>query len=259
MVDRRVTRELQDISNLMDPLSTDLAQQSNVFKRLSTSPSKKYPDDITKPAMRLSPIKRSPNKTGTQLTPKRLESPICLKNYVPKITQSMDRPHFSRPEGVQKYEEDGRVTSLVFPSSPTKMTFTSEKKIGGDGSMSKLRSRFSNGLLSPQRLVNSSSLRIQGRNLFTKLEEEDGVEEVGGATESIEKQIPVNMQDRPKIGKTKKQKTVKFRLPTKDVDSHMNERVATLESALSQMMERQKELEERLHVMEQRTGRDNDT
>lgn len=260
MAYKRPTFELQDITNVMEP-STDLSHQSNVFKRLSTSPTKSYPDDISKPATRLSPVKRSPNKIRTQITPKRLVSPECLKNYIPRITQSMDRPHFNRQERVQKYEEEGSVTNLVFPSSPTKMAFRSDKKIGGDGSLSKLRSRFSNGLLSPQRLASGTSSRLQGTNLFSKLEEE--AEEVEKDSERTlnferapEKQKSANPQDHSKIGKKRQQKTVKFQIPATGGESDMTERISYLEFTLSQVLKRQKELEDRLLMMEQGTRQD---
>ncbi|QLQ82396.1 hypothetical protein HG537_0H01580 [Torulaspora globosa] len=255
MAYKRPTLELQDITNVMEQ-STDLSHQSNVFKRLSTSPTKAYPDDISKPAMRLSPVKRSPNKIRTQMTPKRLVSPECLKNYIPRITQSMDRPHFNREERVQKYEEDGSVTNLVFPSSPTKMAFRSDKKIGGDGSLSKLRSRFSNGLLSPQRFANGTSSRFQGTNLFSKLEEEAEEAEKDSERMLNFKRELAHTQDHSKISKKRLQKTVKFQIPATDGESDMTARVNYLELTLSQVLKRQKELEDRLMMMEQRTRQD---
>ncbi|QLL31989.1 hypothetical protein HG536_0C01570 [Torulaspora globosa] len=263
MAYKRPTHELQDITNVME-LSADLSHQSNVFKRLSTSPTKAYPDDISKPAMRLSPVKRSPNKLRTQLTPKRLASPECLKNYIPRITQSMDRPHFNRQEKVEKYEDEGSVTNLVFPSSPTKMAFRSEKKIGGDGSLSKLRSRFSNGLLSPQRFASGASSRLQGTNLFSKLEEEaEEAEKDGERTLNFkrapERQKSTNPQEHSKIGKKRQQKTVKFQIPATGGENDMSERMNYLELTLSQVLKRQKELEDRLMMMEQRTHQDEET
>lgn len=257
---RRPAHELKDISNLMDP-SADLSHQSNVFKRLSTSPSKRYPNDVSKPAMRRSPSKRSPTKTTNQLTPKRLASPDCLKNYVSRITQSMDRPHFNRQEGVQKYEEEGSVTNLVFPSSPTKMTFGSVKKIGGDGSMSKLRSRFNNGLLSPQRLASGPSSRLQSTNLFDKLQEEaEGLEKTtddkANSKKTSEKRKAIDPQEHSATGKKKQQKTVTFQLPPEDGEGDTNERIEYLERTLSEVLKRQKQLEDRLSVIEQRSHQD---
>lgn len=240
-------QDMRDISNLMNPSSPERLHNSNVFKKLSTSPSKSYPNDLSKPPVRISPTKKDTNKTGIQLTPKRLSSPDCLKNYAPKITQSMDRPHFEKHGGNLKIESDGSVTSLVFPASPTKVTFSNEKKVGGDGSLSKLRSRFANGLLSPQRTSQLPKSELNARNLLTKLEEDEHLE-TDNATSSPKRGLdevsgPTNKRRQIK-------KSVKFQLPASVENENLKRQVQELRSTLARVLERQKDLEVRLKLVE---------
>lgn len=247
MVDRQLTRDLRDISNLMNAPSPERSHQGNVFKRLSTSPSKTYPNDLSKPAVRISPIKKSPTKGGNQLTPKRLSSPDCLKNYVAKITQSMDRPYFERHDGNPRVEDNGSVTNLVFPASPTRVTFSNEKKIGGDGSLSKLRSRFTNGLLSPQRGIQVSKSELQGKNLFSELEEDEHTQN-NKAASGTKRQLE---EDAVTTNKTKQlKKTVKFQLPPPEENENLKKQVKDLKNTLSKVLERQNDLEVRLKLLE---------
>lgn len=248
MVDRQTTRILRDINNLMEPPSTERLHQSNVFKRLSTSPSKAYANDLSKPPVRMSPVKRSPSKSGNQLTPKRLASPDCLKNYVSKITQSMDRPYFEKHGGNPKIEDSGSVTNLVFPASPTRVTFSNERKIGGDGSLSKLRSRFTNGLLSPQRGADMPKTELQGKNLFSKLEND---EQTNDFTTSPKRRLE-DLEEKAISSNKRKQikKTVKFELPASDENENLRKQVQDLKHTLSKVIEHQNEMEVRLKLVE---------
>lgn len=262
MSDRELTRSLRDISNTLESSSADQnsSHNSNVFKRLSTSPSKKYPNDLSKPPVRISPVKRSPNKQTHQSTPKRLHSPDCLRNYVSDVTQSMDRPHFKKHNnGGNRLEENGPITNLVFSTSPSKVTFSNEKKIGGDGSLSKIRSRFSNGLLSPQRMssithAGLSPSELKGRNLFGKLKDEDLQD---GSIPSITRkntEVNASMQHRVKL--TKKQprkKSVTFELPhsSKCDKIEITDQLEDMTKLLSKILQQQKEMERRLTALEE--------
>lgn len=208
MSEQRVHKPLGDIGN-----TVGTKDARNVFERLTFSPKKKTGDRsdkvVWKPALRVSPRKSS---TDTQQinnvneTPKRLSTPPFLKEYNSRITQSLDRPQFdgasavassvARPRSERLYGLKNSITDTptnalpiessnanmqndqVFlrPISPTKITFSNEKKKGGDGTSSRILSRIRNIRASPLRAPKQAQVQvppIKKKNLSEMLRQEE--------------------------------------------------------------------------------------
>lgn len=262
---KKLTTALYDITNNMQD-----SPNSNVFKRLSTSPAKKYPKDLRKPALRLSPKKgRSPSKeinesSGRpfretfQTTPKRLLSPDSLKGYIPQITQSVDRASF-RPSSPT------RITDIVFQTSPTKNTFSGTTTIGGDGTLSRIRTRFGGGIRSPQR-PHEQQGRTTGSPLKSRVQQdliqklhEDALKSQIPTAESFESATKENTRlnsirttsgSQFKINKPQslmRRKKVKFEIPEEE---HIKRELQGIKKLLLELVQRQDQLESRLYTLE---------
>ncbi|CAR27775.1 hypothetical protein ZYGR_0N02610 [Zygosaccharomyces rouxii] len=244
---------LRDVSNTRTS-SHSPSTQGNVFKRLGTSPSMRYPNGLSKPPARVSPARKSPVKPLLQLTPKRIQSPECLREYNPKFMHSGGSPSID-DNLTSKVENRGSTTSILFPTSPTRTIFANERKIGGDGSLGRIRSRFTNGLLSPQKRLaptpmknrlehamesdntsDNSNNELQAKNLFEKLKEAEKMEQETN-------------QERSKTQPHKK--SVKFELPRKDSKEALKKELQALKELLKEATRRQSELEVRLSKLEE--------
>lgn len=244
---------LRDVSNTRTS-SRSPSTQRNVFKRLGTSPSMRYPNDLSKPPARISPARKSPMKPPSQLTPKRIHSPECLREYQSRLACSGGSP--STDDNVtSKVEQKGLTTSIIFPTSPTRTIFANERKIGGDGSLGRIRSRFTNGLLSPQRRLaptpmkskpqqeednegsidHSSEKELQAKNLFERLKEAENIENENG-------------QENPKP--QSRRRSVKFELPRNEAKEAVKKELQELKKLLEEAARRQCELENRLLQLE---------
>ncbi|EJS42395.1 fin1p [Saccharomyces arboricola H-6] len=276
-------RGLRDIGNTIGRNNLP-SNKNNVFVRLSMSPSKTIGQrEFLKPPMRLSPKKTDASKHSIQVTPRRILSPECLKGYIPKVTQSLDRPQFKNTSKDAKIENSDHMTNIIFPTSPTKLTFSNENKIGGDGSLTRIRARFKNGLMSPERIqqqhqqqifqpqaTNSTDIddndefkvnpfegelpqdKLRGKNLLSELKKED--EGVGNGVESLTKSNTKLNSMLAKEGKVQKQKagfqkSVKFKLPDNVVNEETVE-LRDIKDLLLQMLRRQREIESRLTNIE---------
>ncbi|CAI1825955.1 hypothetical protein SEUBUCD646_0B02570 [Saccharomyces eubayanus] len=283
MSSKKSRRSLRDIGNTIgrNNLPTD---KDNVFVRLSMSPSKTTgPREFLKPPMRLSPKKTDGTKHSTQLTPNRIQSPECLKGYTPKVTQSLDRPQFKNTSNDLKIRSSNHITNIIFPTSPTKLTFSNENKIGGDGSLTRIRARFKNGLMSPERIQQQhqqqqqnlplqikngtdidhsdefeanpfedelSAGKLKGKNLLSELRKED--EGVGNGIESLTKtntKLNSMLAKEGKVQKANLQKSVKFNLPD-NITSGETTELRDIKDLLSQILRRQREIESRLTNIE---------
>lgn len=281
MSSRKSRRSLRDIGNTIGRknLPTD---KDNVFVRLSMSPSKTMGQrEFLKPPMRLSPKKMDGTKHSTQVTPNRILSPECLKGYIPKVTQSLDRPQFKDTSSDPKIRSSNHITNIIFPTSPTKLTFSNENKIGGDGSLTRIRARFKNGLMSPERIhqqhqqqnlplpikigtdvdhndefkVNPfenelSDGNLKGKNLLSELRKED--QGVGNGVESLTKtntKLNSMLAKEGKVQKSNIQKSVKFNLPDNIASGETTE-LRDIKDLLLQMLRRQREIESRLTNIE---------
>lgn len=244
---------LRDVSNTRTS-SHSPSTQGNVFKRLGTSPSMRCPNGLSKPPARMSPAKKSPMKPPLQLTPKRIPSPECLQEYKSNLVHNGRSPSIN-DNITSKVESKGPTTSIVFPTSPTRTIFANERKIGGDGSLGRIRSRFTNGLLSPQRRLaptpiknrlepgtessdihDNSDKEIQAKNLFEKLKEAEEIE-----TETN--------QENPRSQPHKK--SVKFNLPRNNSKDSLKKELQELKVLLEKVTRRQAELETRLSKLEE--------
>lgn len=277
MINKSNRRSLRDIGNTIG--RSDIpSDKDNVFVRLSMSPSRTTSQkEFLKPPMRLSPNKTDGAKHSIQVTPRRIMSPECLKGYVSKETQSLDRPQFKNSNKNVKIQNSDHITNIIFPTSPTKLTFSNENKIGGDGSLTRIRARFKNGLMSPERIqqqqqqhilpseTKSSSDskanpfeneqpqdkdKLKRKNLLVELKKEE--EDVGSGIESLTKsntKLNSMLAKEGKVQKASFQKSVKFKLP----DSIVAEETAELreiKDLLLQMLRRQREIESRLSNIE---------
>ncbi|SCU90214.1 LADA_0F02564g1_1 [Lachancea dasiensis] len=236
----------------------------NVFKRLSTSPVKKMSTNLNKSGIRASPLRRKPNwdhTIGFQTTPKRLKSPPYLQSFERSAgTVSVDRVHFSN-------DPNDESIKLSFPTSPVRTTYGNSVAPGGDGSLSRIRSRFSGGQRSPSKALDSArstkslqALSKSTRNLLPELQEHDSeinhITAVEDNSPNITRQntllnsaLPPN-RDRPNF-KIKKphsphrHKTVKFEPITNEKE--IKEQLTNISALLAKVMERQDQLEAKLN------------
>ncbi|CCD27003.1 Fin1p NDAI_0J01110 [Naumovozyma dairenensis CBS 421] len=176
--------------------NSKLHPTKDVFKRLSLSPSRN--DKTSKPqshyknekriSLSLSPIRIQETARHLGSPPKRLVSfPHHLeKTYRDSISDSLlsnTREHLPNHDDDDDDDDDDDNELLYFPTSPTK--FNIDKTVGGDGSRSRIRSRFKNGLMSPERIQSErdpsslSPLRAspsKNKNLLQKLERENDLD-----------------------------------------------------------------------------------
>ena len=114
----------------------------NVFKRLSTSPVKISATNAINLPQRASPVRPKSNWEAPlpyHTTPRRLQSPPSLQGLKAENgTLSVDRAQF------RNASMDGTIR-LSFPTSPVKSTYSNTATAGGDGSLSRIRARFSTG------------------------------------------------------------------------------------------------------------------
>ncbi|GES70765.1 unnamed protein product [Saccharomyces cerevisiae] len=274
-------RSLRDIGNTIGRNNIP-SDKDNVFVRLSMSPLRTTSQkEFLKPPMRISPNKTDGMKHSIQVTPRRIMSPECLKGYVSKETQSLDRPQFKNSNKNVKIQNSDHITNIIFPTSPTKLTFSNENKIGGDGSLTRIRARFKNGLMSPERiqqqqqqhilpsdaksnadLCSNTELKdapfendlprakLKGKNLLVELKKEE--EDVGNGIESLTKsntKLNSMLANEGKIHKASFQKSVKFKLPDNIVTEETVE-LKEIKDLLLQMLRRQREIESRLSNIE---------
>ncbi|CAI4038012.1 hypothetical protein SMKI_04G3510 [Saccharomyces mikatae IFO 1815] len=279
-------RSLRDIGNVIGRNNIP-SDKDNVFVRLSMSPSRTASQrEFLKPPMRLSPRKTDGAKHSIQVTPRRIASPECLKGYVPKVTQSLDRPQFKNSHKDVKIQSSDHITNIIFPTSPTKLTFSNESKIGGDGSLTRIRARFKNGLMSPERIQqqqqqqqqqeqipslgtdNSINLshntnfettsvendlsqdKLKKKNLLIDLKKEE--EGLGDGIESLTKsntKLNSMLAKEGKVQKASIQKTVKFKLPDTIVTEDTKE-LRDIKDLILQMLRRQRDIESRLSNIE---------
>ncbi|CCC68451.1 hypothetical protein NCAS_0B03670 [Naumovozyma castellii] len=223
----------------------EYSTKKDVFRRLSNSPTK---NKVAKLSVSSSKVQNFPITSRTSpirniKTHARLTSPKCLKDYQPTmLVQSVDRHHFNEGRG-----------DLNFLTSPTK--FNLEKTVGGDGSRTRIRSRFKNGLLSPERLQNereqlSPSKHIQGSNLFTKLKREDEEWDMDKLTE-INTSHNKKSEDSPTyIPLSPNKKNVKFELPITTRDQEINDSLKDIKSMLINVIKKQDEMNSRISQLE---------
>ncbi|CAI4058239.1 Fin1p SKDI_04G3570 [Saccharomyces kudriavzevii IFO 1802] len=280
MVNEGNRRSLRDIGNKIGRNNIP-SDKDNVFVRLSMSPSKTAGQKgFLKPPMRLSPKRTDVTKHSIQVTPRRIVSPECLKGYIPKVTQSLDRPQFKNTSGDMKVQSSDHITNLIFPTSPTKLTFSNENKIGGDGSLTRIRARFKNGLMSPERIQQQHQVpqilpsqakngtgvtdepnensydnelsqdKLKAKNLLSELKKEE--EDLGNGIESVTKsntKLNSMLAKEGKVQKASFQKSVKFKLPDNIVTTEIAE-LRDIKDLLLQMLRRQREIESRLTNIE---------
>ncbi|SCV04466.1 LAMI_0H16358g1_1 [Lachancea mirantina] len=232
-----------------DHLSTSPAR--NVYRSLSTSPAKKMQArDLTQPARRLSPKKRSREgdfEAGFQTTPKRLQSPTSLQDHLKNLgTVSVDRVKFEK--------DNSAVKKLKFPVSPAKTQFSSSQTLGGDGSLSRIRTRFGGGLKSPQRALSGKEdhqrpVDATQRILTSKLDAEadkPSIKSMG--FDVIHQKAPHLRFGSPEPAPNRKR--VKFELSNDPME--LKKEVSELRSLLEELNKRQDELEARLSRLEER-------
>ncbi|SCV00163.1 LAME_0G07954g1_1 [Lachancea meyersii CBS 8951] len=228
----------------------------NVFKRLSTSPIKKIPMNTNKKnAMRLSPerpLRNWEQTTGYHATPKRLQSPPHLKEFKsPAGTVSVDRVHF-------KNDPKDKSIQLSFPTSPVRTTYSNFAAPGGDGSLSRIRTRFGGGQRSPHKTPNAILNALprsvtSARNLLPELQEQDET----NRTSSINNHSVIiqksampkdSVSDGFRIKKPRnfnRKKSVKFETDL-DASNDVQEQLSRITAMLTQLMERQDRLEAKL-------------
>lgn len=203
---RKMDRPLSDIGNVVQGRDT-----KNVFDRLSISPQKRSSNKrdsvVWKPASRISPKKsnNAPLTTAIHETPKRLQSPSFLKDR--SFTQSLDRPQFDPKDivsatpvnkvkpGIPRSVGNPTTSTFMIPISPTKITFSNEKRTGGDGSSSRILSRMRNIRASPVRSVPSTATTIKKRNLTERLRQEEE-----GENKNNEKRVRFQVPSQPRPG-----------------------------------------------------------
>lgn len=194
---------LKDIGNTI---------RGDVFDRLSRTNSKTSGADIKqisygkinlgKAAIRMSP--RRLREDSPQQTPARNIQRVAddfgspSRNAFATVTQSVDRYAFARPR---------------LPASPSRPILSNTKRIGGDGSLSRIRSRFKNGLMSPDRIIEGSHSTAQipdadrrpmAKNLLSQLERD------ANARDSEVKGSKDILDSRPDL---QQNKHVAFRVP----------------------------------------------
>ncbi|AET39335.1 Fin1p Ecym_4271 [Eremothecium cymbalariae DBVPG len=233
---------LNDISN------KDTSNRgSNVFKRLSTSPMRKPGlSVIDKPAVRL-----SPTKSSYQTSPKRLIPPEHLSN----VTRSVDRHHFiKRPEHTSSLIQSLHGgADIVIPISPIKMEsekFGSVTTVGGDGSLSRIKNRFSPSKDRKSIMtVNEETLSPTRQNLLNKLQRDEDLSKVTKKNTKLNSELISNF----KVGKsqiTTRSKNVKFELPE---DRMIAIELQNLKQLLQMLLERQDRLELKIAELESKT------
>ena len=259
---------LKDISNTqINTRSPELShEKNNVFKRLTLSPPKKFlTKEFSTSPNRIPTSKKVVNKSIIQITPKRISTPGCLKNYVSKVTQSIDRPIFNATS-LTKLETSGNTTRIVFPTSPVKIKFSNDNMtIGGDGSLNRIRARFKNGLMSPERLASTkvtfeadeSNIKISPknlcRNLFETLKEEDtdGLREDIVSITKKNTTMNSNRETTNKVSIVPLKKNVKFNVPPMGSNKEALEaQLLDIKSLLLELLQRQTAIETRLSQME---------
>lgn len=163
-------------------------------------------------------------------------------------------------------EQKGFTTNIVFPTSPIKPIFANERRVGGDGSLGRIRSRFSNGLLSPQRRIAPvqkqmvlipEQKELEAKNLFEKLEEVEKLEcrqDSSAVPSSNKANVNFNSKcltenDAYESLQTNK-KCVKFELPLQDTRSKLAEELREVRKLLDEALKRQADLELRLSKLE---------
>ncbi|SCU87121.1 LAFA_0E04852g1_1 [Lachancea sp. 'fantastica'] len=234
----------------------------NVFKRLSTSPNKKLPTNTNrKNSTRLSPERVQhtwERPVGYEATPKRLQSPPYLRDFKPPAgTLSVDRVHF-------KNDPEDNSIQLSFPTSPIRTTYSNSTAPGGDGSMSRIRTRFGGGLRSPGKMptatINALTTSVNSaRNLLPELQEQDeaGLESKNRSPGNniISKHrsnIPTSSaNDGFKIRKPRyliPKKSVKFESDL--ADNAVQEQLSKIVSMLTEIIERQDRLEAKVSSMD---------
>ncbi|AGO13916.1 AaceriAGR051Wp [[Ashbya] aceris (nom. inval.)] len=221
---------LNDISN-----RESAARGSDVFKRLAGSPLRKDGAAMDKPAMRLSPTKH-----GYQTSPKRLLAPEHLRS----LTQSVDRHFFNTARAT------GRPGSrdAAFSASPTKADggFSNVTVAGGDGSLSRIRNRFSPVKeRKPILAAEDDDGQATRQNLLAKLQREEDV------TQVTRRNTRQNSEaSRYKVGKSQivtRSRNVKFELPE---DRMIAIELQNLKQLIHTLIERQDQLEDRLMRLE---------
>lgn len=219
---------------------------------------KKYSNDLSKPPMRISPAKRQPPHEGSnffQTTPKRLRSPQSLKVYPREGTSSVDRINFKGSESV-----NSTGTDFVFHTSPVRPKFSNIINVGGDGSLSRIRTRFSNGVKSPQKEKEIHSAypdKVQ-KNLFVQLQQQESLHNsVSDFNDTTRINTTINsmkirpQDDKKTIKKPKslaKKKTVKFKL---NEEKNLKSELSEIRALLMNLTERQDQLEQRLFSREE--------
>ncbi|CEP63231.1 Fin1p LALA0_S07e05446g [Lachancea lanzarotensis] len=234
----------------------------NVFKRLSTSPNKKLlPNTNRKSSSKLSP-ERGQNAWERpvvyQATPKRLKSPPYLLDLKPPGgTLSVDRVHF-------KNDPEDNSIQLSFPTSPVRTTYSNSTASGGDGSLSRIRTRFGGGQRSPGKVSNATLSAVtttvnSARNLLPELQEQDEVALENKSSSGNDYDNYKHRSSLPKISandgfKIRKprslnpKKSVKFESDMAEND--VQEQLSKIVSMLLEIMERQDRLEAKVSSMD---------
>ncbi|EDO17721.1 hypothetical protein Kpol_1033p26 [Vanderwaltozyma polyspora DSM 70294] len=266
-------KTLKDISNKVGNEkdgSFPSHRDNNVFKRLTLSPPKKYLSKPSSNSPSRLPVSTSGNvkgKYGIQVTPKRIASPDCLKDFNVKI----DQPLMMTDSGSKKRSvlvDTDSVTKVTFPTSPIKIKFAETKPLGGDGSLNRIRAKFKNGLMSPERhnagstsILHSEpineirpSLRA-GRNLFKELQREDsiGSEEDYNSVTKRNTSYNASMKKSGSITKSSPmKKSVKFAVPSDDQEySELKSELSDIKNLLLSLVNKQTSIESRLSQLEE--------
>lgn len=218
---------------LLDITNHDNHSKHLTSNKLNTSPKRQYPNDLRKPAMRVSPVKnKSFHLHLYQATPKKNIS----SDETTKMIHSTDRYQF-----IPNKKDSVNITDSVFSKSPVKnniMTHNTQLSIGGDGSLGRIRSRFSGKSLLKSPEYKGIENNLVRRNLITNLQEvENRNKEVTktntkiNATRSLDKELKVT-----KV----RNKNVKFELPEDRIIAMELKEIKTL---LHILVDRQTQLE----------------
>lgn len=165
----------------------------DVFKRLQISPSKK--NAISKPALRLSPVRNAYPSRDSQYTPSKYETHLASD----RVTQSLDRtsvkfnPHFDSPSrSAIKATPNGLSSSILKAGS-----VSNTPKFRGSNLLNRLREEDSQSAIARQ-LVKENELRYKNisdnKNVKFYLPSEENLQDEIKDMKSMFKQI-IKRQD----------------------------------------------------------------
>ncbi|CCE62254.1 hypothetical protein TPHA_0C00980 [Tetrapisispora phaffii CBS 4417] len=250
---------LTDISNTVNSSTSKRSESLNhAGKGITDFKKNSLQKDPVRSILKSSRLFKSPEKLNNckvskkstlHITPKKLASPECLRDYIPKVTRSVDYSDF-RKMHEPIIETNGTVTNVLFPTSPLKIRFSdSIKPIGGDGSLNRIRAKFKNGLMSPEKLIQRKGTSIitskARRNLFEEIQRESTSTTIDtNKIKTIQKSLNNGILKKEIQKGESPHKSVKFHIP--DNESDIRQQLNDINNLLNAILTRQDVLEKEI-------------